>query len=80
MEIINKLIDDIARYMIMDKEDREKLPLIVQQCKGSGVVSIIDLRQFTNLGIPIVKILVTILKIHNEAVANLCTDEKDNLQ
>ena len=46
MNIINKIIDDIARSMIMDKEDREKLHLI------------------------------TILRIPNEAVANLCTDEK----
>lgn len=76
MEIIKKLIDDIARSMIMDKEDREKLHLIVQQCKGSEVVSITDLRQLTNLGIPIVRILVTILRIPNEAVAGLCEDDK----
>lgn len=76
MNIINNLIDDIAHSMIMDKEDREKLHLIVQQCKDSGAVSIIDLRQLTSLGIPIVKMLVTILRIPNEAVAGLCKDHK----
>lgn len=76
MNIINKIIDDIARSMIMDKEDREKLHLIVQQCKGSRVVNITDLRQLTSLGIPIVRILVTILRIPNEAVAGLCEDDK----
>lgn len=76
MNIINKIIDDIARSMIMDKEDREKLHLIVQLCKSSGVVSIMEFRQLTSLGIPIARILVTILRIPNEAVANLCTDGK----
>lgn len=76
MNIINKIIDDIARSMIMDKEDREKLYLIVQQCKDSGAVSIVNLRQLTSLGIPIVRILVTIQRIPNEAVAGLCEDDK----
>ena len=60
MNIINKIIDDIARSMIMDKEDREKLHLIVQLCKSSGVVSIMEFRQLTSLGIPIARILVTL--------------------
>lgn len=76
MNIINKIIDDIARSMIMDKEDREKLYLIVQQCKDSGAVSIVNLRQLTSLGIPIVRILVTIQRIPNEAVVGLCEDDK----
>lgn len=63
MEIVNKLIDDICDLMITDVEDRKNIHMAVKQCKAMGIVRMIEVRQMTERGLPIIAAYSAILHI-----------------
>lgn len=63
MSIVEILLDETGKLMLIDKEDRESLLCALKNCEKSGVCGVTSLRTFTNYGFPLVQILSTIKKI-----------------
>lgn len=62
MIIVDKIIQDISRLLILDVEDQENFAFVMNRCKHEGKAGIDELTQLTNLHIPIVKIYATVLQ------------------
>lgn len=68
--VIERLLEDISKIMRMDKISQERFVLVLSICQQQKFMGIHEFRQLTELGIPIGKILKTILIAPMEQVRN----------
>lgn len=64
MNLVHILIDDIGKVMRMRKDDVERFHYAVRLCEAAGCVRAQEVRQMAEIGIPVVTIAASMLKIN----------------
>lgn len=64
MNLVHILVDDIGKVMRMRKDDVERFHYAVRLCEAAGCVRAQEVRQMAEIGIPVVSIAASMLKIN----------------
>lgn len=70
MDIVDILIDDIAKIMNLDTADRQKLQVAASEVRRKGVLTHVDFRVFVESGFPLVSILANITRQRLQSVVD----------
>lgn len=76
MGIVEILLEETGKLLLLDIEDRKSLLLVLENCKKSGTFGVTSLRTFVERGFPFVQILSNIKKISIKEAA-ICYERKE---
>lgn len=76
MKVINKLLEETCRLMLIDIEDREVLQIVLDRCRENGYITEQDAKQFTLKGFPLYNIWLNILFIPSGDLVSLIKNKQ----